>query len=596
MGKIRQLDEKVSNMIAAGEVVERPAGLVKELIDNSIDAESKKIEIDVIDGGLTKISVIDDGYGMDKEDAVMAFSRHATSKIHSQDDLWKIKTLGFRGEALPSIASVSNTTLITSDGKQHTRVVVNYGEMRTIETFPCNQGTSITVDGLFFHTPARLKHMKSGAYENALIQDIIYRFAFSHPEISFRFTSNDRLALQTSGNGKLLDVIYQCIGKDAYENAVEVAFEDFDYKVKGYIIKPNITRSNRNYIFLSVNGRMVKPYRLQKAVLDGYQDVIVKDRYPIVVLDIEMDSQLVDVNVHPSKWEIRLSKQNQLEQLLTTQIYQILHQTMLAPTSKVLETTRVEKPQLEIPNVDTTPKKVEKIDTKDSNPYVPQQPTIQYQSTSSVSQLNQAWVENVFSKPLEQPQMASQIPEMKVIGQLHQKLILCSVDQGLAVLDQHACQERVHYEEILQAIEHSHVIDLLVPIQLHASQALILRVDELNCMTQSMLIQFEPFGNDCLVVRKVPTWLKDVDEVQFLQDLLDYFAEQKTIQYELLQKKKIATMACHRSIRFNRTLSMQEMEKVVQELRQCQNPYHCPHGRPTFIIIEEKDLMKEFLR
>lgn len=576
MGKIRQLDEFTANMIAAGEVVERPMGVVKELVENAIDAGSTRIDILVEDGGLSKITVSDNGSGMDSDDAQNAFLRHATSKIQEADDLWSIHTMGFRGEALPSIASVSKVTLTTCDGNSSTRIKMEYGKVVSASNYPWNEGTEVTVEGLFYQTPARLKHLKSGAYENSLIQDVIIKFALSHPEIAFRFISNDREALVTTGQGDLLEVMYLAWGKEVVENAIPVEFEDFDYHVKGYIVKPSITRSSRNYMHIFLNHRMVKTYRLYKAVLDGYEDFIVKQRNPIVVLNIDMDTQLLDVNVHPSKWEVRISKEKQLEYLLRDEIRNVLKNTVLAPKvepSKAVtsfeELTLDTNSSFTKPFVKEDSKKVEVVE----------EPTVPY----TPKEVNQPVIE--------------QLPQMRVIGQLHRKFILCETEKGLAVLDQHACQERVHYEEILRALDMKQATtSLLVPIQIVVGDDVVQRIQELNEEVKELGISFEPFGHDTLLIREVPLWMKDVEEVSFLEDMIENFKNDRESKYQKMEKKKIATIACHHSIRFNRTLSIEEMNEVVEQLKQCENPYHCPHGRPTFVILDETELTKEFLR
>ena len=316
MSKIKLLDLQLTNMIAAGEVVERPMGIIKELIENSIDANAKNIIVNTIEGGIKSIQVIDDGCGMDKEDALLAFERHATSKIFRPRDLFSINTFGFRGEALPSIGSVSRVVLLTNDGNTSTKVEIVQGEKVHVGPFPCNLGTDITISELFYKTPARLKHLKSPNYENSLISDIIMKFALSNPNISFVYNSDGNESFRSSGNGDLLEVIYKVYGKDVSKNSIKVEIEDFDYQVKGYMIQPQFTRSSRNAVNIFMNGRIVKPYKIQKAVIDSYYEFIPNDRYPIVVLDILMDTQLIDVNVHPSKWEVRLSKQQQLEYLI----------------------------------------------------------------------------------------------------------------------------------------------------------------------------------------------------------------------------------------------------------------------------------------
>jgi len=568
MGKIKQLDTLTANMIAAGEVVERPMGVVKELVENAIDAGSTRIEVNITEGGIQRLSVIDNGCGMDAQDAQLCFGRHATSKIQSQNDLWSIHTLGFRGEALPSIASVSRMVLSTSDGKDATRVVVAYGNTESVTPYPCNQGTEISVEGLFYQTPARLKHMRSAAYEASLIQDVVSKFALSHPEIAFILRSDDRESFRTSGQGNLLEVVYQVFGRMAAENAIPVDFSDFDYSVKGYLIKPNITRASRTGMNLFLNGRMVRTYKLYKAVQDGYEDFIVKGRYPICVLDIAMDPHLLDVNVHPSKWEVRLSKEIQLETLIKNNVANMLRGTVLAPAAEVRQEVKVEKQEITLEEeIKETEAELKRVSTQFEQEYPEYKPQKQ-----------------VF-------------PPMEVIGQLHEKFILCATEKGLVIIDQHAAQERVHYEEYKAKLNQDPVMmDCLVPITIHAGNDLVRRVEEINAAVEDIHVVFEPFGKDTLVVHSVPVWMQDIDETQFLNDVIDLFKNDRDIKYARMEKKKIATMACHHSIRFNRSLTMDEMKEVVRQLSLCENPYHCPHGRPTFITLDEKTLVKEFLR
>ena len=597
MGKIHQLDTQTANMIAAGEVVERPMGVVKELVENAIDAGSTRITVSVIDGGMTKITVRDNGIGMDSEDALNAFKRHATSKIKGQNDLFDIHTLGFRGEALPSIASVSKVTLTTSDGNDSTRVQIEYGEIKNAGNYPCDEGTEISIEGLFYRTPARLKHLKSGSYENTLIQDVIVKFAFSYPSIAFTFISNDRISFQTTGKGNLLEVIYQAWGREAGENAIAVDFSDYDYHVTGYIVKPSLTRVSRNCMHVFLNGRMVRTFRLYKSILDGYEDFIVKGRNPLVVLNIEMDPQLLDVNVHPSKWEVRISKENQLEYLIKDNIREALKSTILAPVAEVK--VAVQKVAVEPIVFDTNSALVTPFVAKKE---VTVTPVVETKPIETIKEEN---IKPVIQEEIKEEKIIKEkeiqhekLPEMTVIGQLHEKFILCSTEKGLAILDQHACQERVHYEELLQKLDETTpvMMELLVPISILAGNDLVERVDEINASISDMHFQFEPFGRDTFIVRSVPMWMKEVEEERFLQDVIDNFKNDRDSKYARMEKKKIATMACHSSIRFNRTLSLDEMKEFVKQLYKCQNPYHCPHGRPTFIILDEKELTKEFLR
>ena len=609
MGKIKQLDTLTANMIAAGEVVERPMGVVKELVENAIDAGSTRIEVNITEGGIQRLSVIDNGCGMDAQDAQLCFGRHATSKIQSQNDLWSIHTLGFRGEALPSIASVSRMVLSTSDGKDATRVVVAYGNTESVTPYPCNQGTEISVEGLFYQTPARLKHMRSAAYEASLIQDVVSKFALSHPEIAFILRSDDRESFRTSGQGNLLEVVYQVFGRIAAENAIPVDFSDFDYSVKGYLIKPNITRASRTGMNLFLNGRMVRTYKLYKAVQDGYEDFIVKGRYPICVLDIAMDPHLLDVNVHPSKWEVRLSKEIQLETLIKNNVANMLRGTVLAPAAEVRE-ARQEYYQPISFDTDRLIQEAEYrkeqerrqsvvepvISTAQEVKVEKQEITLEEEIKETEAELKRVSTQFEQEYPEYKPQKQV-FPPMEVIGQLHEKFILCATEKGLVIIDQHAAQERVHYEEYKTKLNQDPVMmDCLVPITIHAGNDLVRRVEEINAAVEDIHVVFEPFGKDTLVVHSVPVWMQDIDETQFLNDVIDLFKNDRDIKYARMEKKKIATMACHHSIRFNRSLTMDEMKEVVRQLSLCENPYHCPHGRPTFITLDEKTLVKEFLR
>lgn len=352
MAKIQQLDAHLTNMIAAGEVVERPMGVIKELVENALDAQATRIEVNINQGGTELMEVIDNGIGMDREDACLCFERHATSKIKTTEDLWAIHTLGFRGEALPSIASVSNLTLLTNNGEDSTRVEIRYGQRQSARPYPCNQGTQITVSGLFQKTPARLKHLKSIPYETSLILDVIQKFALSYPQVAFRLVHDGKEVFRSAGSGSLLEVMAIIYGRDLARQCIEVEGQDFDYTVRGLMALPSQTRASRNYMTVFINRRMIRSYRIQKAILEAYKNYIPQDRYPIVVLDIEMDSHLCDVNVHPSKWEIRLSKEQQLEFLIRDTLTRTLREHMQAPEVMRIDTPRekVEMPQLfEVP-------------------------------------------------------------------------------------------------------------------------------------------------------------------------------------------------------------------------------------------------------
>lgn len=651
MGIINRLSEQLSNMIAAGEVVERPSGIIKELVENSIDAKATQISISAEQGGILSLSVVDNGTGMDAQDALLAFERHATSKIKESNDLWNIHTMGFRGEALPSIASVSHVRLRTNDGKEGTEVEIKYGKLDHASPIGTPRGTSIEVKNLFQKTPARFKHLKTPQYEFSLISDVVQKFALSHPEIAFTLHHDGKLTFRSSGSGSLREVIMQIYGREVAKSAISLQGKDQDYTIAGYAVQPQYNRATKYYMLLFINGRMVRSYRLQKAVADAYAPYLPKDRYPITVVNVSMDAQLVDVNVHPSKWEIRLSKEKQLERLLFDTVKQALETQISVPEAKprreketiqaqqfdftytnAPENTRVhesinqsfQKPPLEVktmtledllsstqiqePDVPYTsepehapaplpsfasdalpePEKESQHASDDQRKDACDPPALkQTQSTSDEG----SKAESSANKP-------SAFPQLQVIGQFHNCYIIAQGEAGLYIIDQHAAAERFHYEQFSEMIYagKTEVQPLLIPITLEVPLQVVSALEQLNEKLAALGIHFELFGNHTLVCRELPVWLHDVEEKQYLQDMVDLFIKEETISIEQLRKGAIASLACHSSIRFHRPLTTNEMKQVIADLASCKQPYHCPHGRPTMIIMSEKELEKDFKR
>lgn len=584
MGRIKQLDSVTANMIAAGEVVERPMGVVKELIENAIDAESTRIEILTEEGGMKKLTVADNGIGMDSSDAEMCFQRHATSKIRSQNDLWTIRTLGFRGEALPSIASVAKVTLTTSDGTDASRIVIEYGKKVSAAPYPFDQGTEITVEGLFYRTPARLKHMRSAAYEASLIQDVVLKFALSHPEISFHLYSEGKEVFATSGQGDLLEVIFQAYGRGAAENAVPVSFRDYDYEAEGYILKPSVTRASRNAMHLFLNGRMVRTYKLYQAVREGYDQMIPSGRYPVCVLNIRMDPHLLDVNVHPSKWEVRLSKELQLETLLRTEVRNALMEAVPAPAANVREARNYYYEPLSFDTDALMPQR------EKEEPAAEAAPAAEDRKPAAVKK-NPPRKEEAGDEAAE---TGAEFPVMEVIGQFHGKYIICGTPSGLALIRQNAANRRIRYEEILAAAAGGSLTEeLLLPVTVQLSDAAVRRCDELNEMLKETGIVFEVFGHDTLAVRSLPVWVKDAAAEGFLHDLADMFMADELRKEDVMKKTALAAV---RSLPALKTLTEDEMKELIRKLSVCENPFRDPSGRPVFIVLDEKELEKEFRR
>ena len=644
MGKINVLSEHLSNMIAAGEVVERPSGIVKELVENSIDAQAKSIAIDIRQGGIESITITDDGEGMDAEDATTAFERHATSKMKDENDLWNIHTMGFRGEALPSIASVSHVFLQTNNGEESCEVEISYGKFMGAHPTACPLGTSIRVEHLFQRTPARFKHLKSPQYEFSLISEVVQKFALAYPEIRFTLTHDGRTVFQTKGSGNLREILMQMYDRSVAKSAIEIHGKDLDYQIHGMAVQPKYNRATKYFIFLFINRRMIRSYHLQKAVLDAYHPYMPKERFPIVVINVEMDAQLVDVNVHPSKWEIRLSKERQLEKL----IYETLREALKKEIEFVSIERKKEKPKVEVQSLSFTYPENEELKqlTKEVNEsfssYDPQRkmetqtvalPDLNEQKEKSVLQKEDPVISeskrverpkqnNILekeAKPIMKEERVQQLdkeqpvgkeekesvltarehlPKLEVIGQFHKSYILAQGEDGLYIIDQHAAQERYHYEQIRCAILSGNIDtqQLLIPLQIETSMYAVSRLDELNECLSQLGIHFDSFGERTLICRSLPLWMKQVDETAFLVDMIDLWQQDQQINIVSLREHAIATMACHSSIRFNRSLTLEEMKKVLYDLDQCEQPFHCPHGRPTIICMKDEQLRKEFER
>lgn len=607
MAKIHVLSEHLTNMIAAGEVVERPAGIVKECVENSIDAGATVIEVEAFQGGIERIVITDDGCGMDHEDAHLAFMRHATSKMHSEEELFNIQTMGFRGEALPSIASVAQVELQTSNGEEGTLLRYNYGSLDVDEKCNCPRGTKLDVSGLFIKTPARFKHLKSTSYEFSVIADLMNKMALSHPDIRFQLSHDGRVVFQTSGNGNIQEILYQMYGKEVAQNAIHFEGSNEDFHIHGYAIQPKINRATKYFMFLTLNTRLIRSVAIQKAILDAYSDYMPPNRFPIVVLQMDSDTQLVDVNVHPNKWEVRLSKQGEMLDLIKKTIQDALNASLKTVSVSKPEKKSVifEQPEIQYSYPVKPHLKEDKTIEQSFQNYKPIKETIvEEKRIYEEKKIPEIKIqEEPISYPLPKVvETNDKGPEffkhLQVLAQLHDSYILCSNEEGLVIVDQHAAQERYHYEQLNEKllVQCTNKQPLMVPIQLDVSSNVLAQYMTINEKTAFFGIEFEPFGTDQLILREIPLWFHDVDQKQFLQDLLDYFVENQDVDMAKLRKHMIATMACHSSIRFNRPLSMQEMEQVILDLQKCKQPYHCPHGRPTVIVMSDGELRKEFER
>ncbi|MGM8216222.1 DNA mismatch repair endonuclease MutL [Bacillaceae bacterium W0354] len=603
MGKIIQLPDELSNKIAAGEVVERPASVVKELLENSIDANSTWIKIELEEAGLRLIKIIDDGDGIENDDCEKAFYRHATSKIIDEHDLFRVKTLGFRGEALASIASVSQLTIKTSTGEQvGTELKVIGGVVKEKLKSTKRKGTEITIENLFFNTPARLKYLKTVHTELGHITDTINKMALTHPDIRFECEHNGKRIFFSPGSGELLHVVQQIYGKQIAKNMLSIKGDSLDYHLKGLIAKPELTRSNRNYMTLIVNGRYIKNPYINKAILEGYHTFLTIGRYPIVVLQIEMDPYLVDVNVHPAKTEVRFSKEKELFQIVKETIYRRLHEEQLIPSGVKQEKIKSVQTSLSFENkYPFQSKSVDSINEGDPIDFhISEGLPIQHE----VNEHNQNEIHLEFDKDetkdinKDKLDINDRMPVMYPIGQLHGTYILAQNELGLYMIDQHAAQERIKYEYYKKKLGQptKEVQELSVPLTFEFTSQESILIEENRESFERVGLFLEPFGNHSYIIKSHPSWFPKGEEEQIIREMIDQLIEGKQIDVEEIREEAAILMACKRSIKANHYLNHNEMEYLLNELRACRDPFTCPHGRPIVIHFSEYELQRMFKR
>lgn len=626
MGKIIQLDDALSNKIAAGEVVERPASVVKEIVENAIDAGSTVIEIEVEEAGLAKIRITDNGNGIEEEDVLLAFQRHATSKIKNENDLFRIRTLGFRGEALPSIASVSRLEMKTSTGDgAGNRVVIEGGKVEVYEKASSRRGTDITITDLFFNTPARLKYMKTIHTELGNITDVVNRLALSHPEVAFRLIHNERKLLQTNGNGDVRQVLASIYGMAIAKQLVPISGESLDYKVSGYASMPEVTRASRNYISTMINGRFIKNYALAKAIQEGYHTLLPIGRFPIVLLNIDMDPLLVDVNVHPSKMEVRISKEAELNELVTGIIKNAFKSKILIPTAYTQEKREVPKSEQTTLILDErtnpTPERKEikwelpvapsiikekgtTLEVK-AEPWIPkqevdveEQKTISNNWENTSSELDSIEPEQEMEPIIEVDQLESRIPRLYPIGQMHGTYIFAQNENGLYIIDQHAAQERLKYEYFREKVGqvHAELQELLVPITLDYSTDEYLKINENRMELEKVGVFLEEFGLNSYIVRSHPQWFPKGEEKQIIEDMIEQLLSMKKVDIKKLREEAAIMMSCKASIKANRHLRNDEIQALLDDLRKASDPFTCPHGRPIIVHYSSYEMEKMFKR
>lgn len=639
MSKIQVLDQVTIDKIAAGEVVERPASVVKELVENAIDAKAAAVTVEVKEGGISFMRIADNGCGIDREDVPGAFLRHSTSKIRNAEDLEHISSLGFRGEALSSIAAVSQVELITKTPEDSfgTRYMISGGKEEGMEDIGAPNGTTFLVRQLFYNVPARRKFLKTAMTEAGHVSDLMTRMALSHPHISFQFINNGQSKLHTSGNGNLRDVIYHIYGREIAANLINVTYEKNGIRITGYIGAPLISRGNRNFETYFINGRYVKSSIIYKAIEDAYKDFTMQHKYPFTVLHIEVVGEDVDVNVHPTKMEVRFHNQQMVYNSIYEAVDQALHEKELIPEVTIDVPKAVPKAQVK-PEPVARSKEVIQPEVNKSAKVQPEKASgerdldyfmeqmkkrvMSYHQQNSSAEVKgksdifkpQVQVDRV--KEAAASYRAKQSPEQmtlfdgklldkekranyKIIGQVFDTYWLVEFDNSLYIIDQHAAHERVLYEKTLREMKTreftSQMISPPVILNLTMQEAQLLR----TYMDQFTRIgfEFEEFGQDSYAVRSVPANLFSIAKKELLMEMIDSLSEEvhRRQSSELLDEK-IASMSCKAAVKGNMRLSAQEVDALIGELLKLDNPYHCPHGRPTIISMSKRELEKKFKR
>lgn len=574
MNKINILDAALADKIAAGEVVERPSSVVKELVENSIDAKASKIEVFVVDGGRTLIEVKDNGVGMSKQDAMLSIKRHATSKIKFDQDLFSIKTMGFRGEALSAISSVSKFTLLTKqkDDEAGTKLFCLNSEVLSIENCALPVGTAIKVEELFYNTPARLKYLKSDTSELSYVSDIIYKLALANPHIAFTLISNNKVIFKTSGKNDIVEIVSAIYGINVGKNMIPFEISNNDFKVYGYTSNISISRANRYGISTFTNKRYVRNKILSDCVIEGYREFLFENRYPYTVLYIETDATLLDVNVHPTKQEIRISKENELRILIKEAISSSL------------------KKHNQIINQNIKPTKVDEAK--------PVQAFFDYSEVVKDEESKfETNVENIIQETIKFEEKETIKKDYEIIGQIHGTYIIAQEKDGFILVDQHAAQERVRYEKYQKLFkEPASIVDLLIPlvIELPLNEYQIV-IDNLSLL-EKLHINVEPFGNNTIKITQIPYYFNRIDLKVYVDNVIEQIVSTKRIDEDLLYNYAIATAACKASLKANTYLTHLEMETIISDLFKCDDPYTCPHGRPTMVRYSKYELEKFFKR
>ena len=647
MGKIKELQTSLANKIAAGEVVERPGSVVKELLENAIDAQATEINIAVEQSGVSSIRVVDNGTGISEDDLALVFHRHATSKLDDDDDLFHIRTLGFRGEALASISSVSKVTLRTcTDNENGHEIYAENGEIINQKPAKVKKGTDILVESLFYNTPARLKYIKSLYTELGKITDIVNRMAMSHPDIRISLVSDGKTLLKTNGSGKTNEVMAEIYGMKVAKDLVHITGDTSDYHLEGYVARPEHSRSNKHYISIFINGRYIKNFVLNKAIVEGYHTLLTIGRYPICYINIQMDPILVDVNVHPTKLEVRLSKEEQLYDLIVEKIREAFKDKILIPKNdldthpkknKVLNSFEQQKLDFERKQNEVQNRPQSSEDERQEDLSATTLDKVENQNISQVNEDNESTLFNDSqyikrnhddhyfnnqkdilneldnqNETLEQEENQNEndikgtvsastrrrVPYMEVVGQVHGTYIIAQNENGMFMIDQHAAQERIKYEYFREKIGEvtNEVQNLLIPMTFHFSKDEQFIIDQYQEELDRVGVHLEHFGGHDYIVNSYPVWFPKAEAEEIIKDMIELVLENKKIDVKKMREDAAIMMSCKKSIKANHYLKNNEMADLIDQLREMEDPFTCPHGRPIIINFSNYELEKLFKR
>lgn len=637
MANIKVLDQNTINQIAAGEVIDRPASVVKELLENAIDAKATAITVEIKDGGISFIRITDNGCGIEKEDIKVAFLRHSTSKIRTAVDLVTVSSLGFRGEALSSISAVAMVELITKTKESFcgTRYVIEGGEEKSIEDIGVPDGTTFIVRNLFYNTPARRKFLKSANTEASYISDIVEKIALSHPEISIRFIINNQNKLHTSGNGSLRDVVYTVYNREIATNVIEINNSCQFMKITGYIGKPLISRGNRGYENYFINNRYVKSNFISRAIEDAYKSFLMQHKYPFTCINLQVDPELLDVNVHPSKMELRFRNQEEIYPFVFNTVDAALHHRQLIPDVEIEEKKEKEKTvtqivsevmasdgkKVRIPepfeikrneSIKESIKEIEIANKKEQIFKLNEKNEILMEDSEKYKYVPENRISRIIEKEEKKVVVENQMElfddnllskkarvKHKIIGQVFDTYWIVEYNDKMFIIDQHAAHEKVLYEKILKRYNAKEQLSqeinppIVVSVSMKEEQVLRANMDSFR----KFGYEIEEFGGNEYAIRGVPYDLLSLSSRELFLELLDGINIDDGIRVKPdMLIDRMATMACKAAVKGNNKLSMDEANKLIDELLELDNPYNCPHGRPTIISMTKYEMEKKFKR